>query len=95
MERRVARALLARLMRDAARIAQLKSTTFSGGGGGGGAAAPAPAAAGGGGVPAQGAGSTSNVNISLQGDRFGREQVRDLIREINEAVGDGARLNVR
>ena len=78
----------------AARLSQLKSTSF--GGGGGGAVTPAQSAGAGGiAVPGQGAGAGSTVNISLQGDRFNREQVRDLIHEINEAVDDGARLNVR
>ena len=30
----------------------------------------------------------------LNGERFGRDQVRRLIEQINEAVGDGARLRV-
>ena len=34
------------------------------------------------------------VNLTLQGERFGREEVRRLIEQINEAIGDGARLKV-
>lgn len=76
----------------AARLAQLKSQSFSGGaaggGGGGGAATgaatapPAPAAAAPGSV----------VSINLQGDTFGRQSVIGLIEEINDAVADGARI---
>jgi hypothetical protein len=41
-------------------------------------------------------GTSSNqvVNINLTGEVFGREQVRTLITEINEAVADGAVLRV-
>jgi hypothetical protein len=35
------------------------------------------------------------VNISLQGEVFGREQVRSLIGQINEAISDGAVLRVQ
>lgn len=41
-----------------------------------------------------GSGPQSVVTINLQGDRFGQKEVRDLIEQINEAVGDGARLRV-
>jgi hypothetical protein len=34
------------------------------------------------------------VNINLTGEVFGREQVRTLITEINEAVADGAVLRI-
>lgn len=36
----------------------------------------------------------SVVTINLQGDRFDQKSVRELIDQINEAVGDGARLRV-
>jgi len=36
----------------------------------------------------------SVVTINLQGDRFDQKTVRELIDQINEAVGDGARLRV-
>lgn len=38
--------------------------------------------------------SGSMVAITLNGETFGRQQVRDLIEQINEAVGDGARLRL-
>lgn len=39
---------------------------------------------------------SSSVNITLQGEAgFTKEQVRGLIGQINDAVGDGATLNVR
>jgi len=74
----------------AAQISAIRSTTKGGGGGGGGdgggggggAAAPAAAA------PQQ------SFLIDLQGQTFGRDQVRGLIMQINEAIGDGAVLRV-
>jgi hypothetical protein len=72
-----------------------------GGGGGGGGAGGGFSSAGsvGGGTsmggtmaaaPAQG----QTVTIQLQGDVFGREQVRSLITQINEAVADGSVLRI-
>ena len=89
----------------AAQVRQLSSTSFSAGagsagsvsaGGGGGGAPSASAAAtlpntqqaGGGGAAGQ------NVTIQLQGEVFGREQVRGLINQINEAVADGSVLRL-
>ena len=49
-------------------------------------------------VPAASSGASGSggavVNLTLQGERFGREEVRRLIEQINEAIGDGARLKV-
>jgi TP901 family phage tail tape measure protein len=72
----------------AAQIATIRKTTktSSGGGGGGGAPAVNPQAA----APQQ----QQGVTINLQGERFGRDQVRGLIEEINKAVSDGAVLRV-
>jgi uncharacterized membrane protein YgcG len=53
-------------------------------GGGTGMGGTTPAA------PAQG----QTVTIQLQGDVFGREQVRSLITQINEAVADGSVLRI-
>jgi hypothetical protein len=52
-----------------------------------------------GGVSVSGMGGTTAgrgqiVNIQLQGDVFGREAVRNLISEINEAISDGAVLRL-
>ena len=53
-----------------------------------------------GGVPAMnttgggGAGPSRNISISLSGSSFGAGGIRDLIAQINEAVGDGVALNV-
>ncbi len=52
---------------------------------GGGVAAAAPAAA----APAG-----PSVYLQLHGSRFSREDVEDLIKQINSAVGDGVRLKV-
>lgn len=57
------------------------SSTESGGGAGGGAQASAS--------------ENSIVNINLEGDRFDKKSVIGLIEQINEAVADGARINVR
>lgn len=56
---------------------------FAGGFGGGGGAAAAPA-------PAPAPEVSRNVAIKLEGGVFGRDQVINLINEINEAVEDGA-----
>jgi hypothetical protein len=82
----------------AAQIAQITSSSFSGGK----TKPSAPSAAvptgqgggGSGGGGAGGGGSGQAVNISLVGERFGRTQVRDLIEQINSAVADGARLRI-
>jgi hypothetical protein len=73
----------------AAQIATIRSTTKNSGGGGGSAGAPVASAA----VTAPAAPQQS-VTIALQGERFGREQVRALIAQINDAVSDGAVLRV-
>ena len=83
------------------RVASIRSQSFGG-------ASAAAGAAGGGGVSATtgladqgGTGGTSgnasrgqNVTIQLQGEVFGREQVRSLITQINEAVADGSVLRL-
>lgn len=83
----------------AAQIAQIQSSSFSGGRttSPGAVAAPtspaqtgAPGSSGGG----AGIGGGQTVNISLAGQTFPREQVVGLIEKINEAVADGARIRV-
>jgi len=86
----------------ASQIAALKSTSFSAGAGAagsvaaGGSIAPSelPAAT----LPntqaANGASRGQAVTIQLQGETFGREAVRNLISEINEAISDGAVLRL-
>jgi uncharacterized membrane protein YgcG len=83
----------------AAEIATIRSTTknSSGGGGGGsslsgGGTAAAASSAGGG--EASGGGAQQGVYITLNGETYGREQVRGLINQINEAVADGAVLRL-
>jgi hypothetical protein len=73
-----------------AQVAAIRRTTKSGGGSGGsaGASAGAGAAA----APAQ---PQQMATINLHGERFGRDQVRGLIEQLNAAIGDGAQLNVR
>lgn len=79
-----------------AQIQQIRSTSFGGGGSGGGATAaaatPAAVNAGGGGAGTSGGEGQRNISISLTGSSFGAGGVRDLIAQINEAVGDGVTL---
>lgn len=77
-----------------AQVNAIRSQQFGGGGGG-----SAPALAGSTPAPAVtpvggGAQAGQVVNISLQGETFGREQVRGLISQINDAVADGAVLRI-
>jgi hypothetical protein len=87
----------------AAQVRQLASTSFNSGasaagsvgsaGGSSGALAPSQTAAA---QPVSTAPQTQGqtVTIQLQGEMFGREQVRSLITQINEAVADGSVLRV-
>jgi hypothetical protein len=83
-----------------AQLRAIASQQFSGAKGS--AGAPAPSAVGGitpGGTPgatAAGAafGGGQVVSINLTGEIFGRDQVRDLIGQINEAISDGAVLRI-
>jgi hypothetical protein len=43
---------------------------------------------------AQGGGGGQTVNIALQGNTFNRDQVRDLITQINEVISDGSTLRL-
>jgi hypothetical protein len=67
----------------------------SGGGGGGGAAGSA-AGAGGGGDTAntQSPGKATNITLALSGNNFSQDQVRQLISQMVEAQGDGAKLAI-
>jgi hypothetical protein len=60
-----------------------------GGGGGGGSVASNTA-----GAAAQQQRSNQIVNINLEGEVFGREQIRGLIGQINDAFDDGFKLNL-
>ena len=76
---------------DSGGISATASSSAAGTSGGGGG--------GGGGVSMGGMGGTAaaqgqTVNIQLQGEIFGREQVRSLITQINEAVADGSVLRI-
>jgi hypothetical protein len=62
-------------------------TSGGGGGGGGGGGSM-------GGMGGTAAAQGQTVNIQLQGEIFGREQVRSLITQINEAVADGSVLRI-
>lgn len=59
-----------------------------GGGGGSGGGSPSPV------IPdsAASAGTSTNVNISLGGGLYSREEVQELIRAINNEIGEGAEL---
>ena len=61
-----------------------------------GAIPTAPVSGGGGGASAGGGngGSSQVVNIALQGNTFNRDQVRDLITQINEVISDGSTLRL-
>ncbi len=89
-----------------ANINKIRQTQFAGGGGGGGAAGAPSFTAGGEGADGRGGGGvgggggqggriqTQQFNISLQGDRFPASQVRQLIEDLNDAIGDNATLQV-
>jgi hypothetical protein len=74
-----------------AQVAAIRRTTKSGGGSGG-SSAGASAGAGAAAAPAQ---PQQMATINVHGERFGRDQVRGLIEQLNAAIGDGAQLNVR
>ena len=94
----------------AAQLAAVRSASKGGGStpsaGGGGATGTAPtfglSSDDGGGSPQQptlndaptGGGSTTTANISLQSGLYSKEDIRGLIEQINEEVGDGATLEV-
>jgi hypothetical protein len=85
------------IAKTGAQISSLRNTQIGGGGsasgGGGGSVptAPQPVAA-----PTAATGTTSGqvVQIALTGEIFGREQVRNLISQINESIADGAVLRL-
>lgn len=68
-----------------ARIQQIQSTTMGGGGGVGGVSAAGATAGGEGGAEVI---NQTNVDVSLQGSTFSRDDVRGLINEINEQADD-------
>lgn len=83
----------------AAMIAQIKSTSYSSssasgarpGSGSGGASAPvtsSPTA------PTQQQAAPQIVHLTLQGSKYTREDVRELVESINDAQRDGIRINV-
>lgn len=74
-----------------AQVANIKSTNpGSGSGSSSGATTSGDASS----AAADTGGAVRGVNISLQGDRFSRDSVRELISSINEEVRDGAVLTV-
>jgi hypothetical protein len=79
-------------------VASIKGMSPSGGGGGGGGGAGAGAAAGGGAAAAGGGGTAgrgpggNSVYINLQGQSFGRDQVRDLVKQIADFQKDGGQV---
>jgi P2-related tail formation protein len=86
-----------------AQVRAIASQSYSGGKSAGGATAPSlagstaapPVSAVSGGVAGGAAfGGGQIVSINLQGEVFGREQVRGLIGQINEAISDGAVLRI-
>jgi hypothetical protein len=96
-----AAAAAAALAAGYANVSKIKAQQFGGGSASGGANFSGADGSAGGGAstgagPAAGApGGTTNVNVTLIGDRFGAGQVRGLIGQINEQLGDNAKLRVR
>jgi len=88
-----AAAAAAAVLAGMVRVQQIQSTSFgskSGGGGAGGGVAGTP--------QPQEVINTTNVDISLQGDRFGGDSVRSMLGAINSAIADGGKIgaiNVR
>jgi hypothetical protein len=87
-----------------AQVRAISSQQFSGTSASGGGVAPSVGAAAGGAVPVTNVGggggggggsSGQTVTIQLQGEVFNREQVRNLITQINEAVSDGSVLRLQ
>jgi TP901 family phage tail tape measure protein len=72
-----------------AQVANIKNTNKNSSGGGGGGSGVAS-----GGTAAAEAQPVRGVNISLMGDSFSRQGVRDLIMSLNEEIRDGAVLTV-
>ncbi len=77
-----------------AQIAKIKSTSFnssasSSGGGGGASAAGSEAPSG---QQQQKQAQPTTIHVTLTGSRYSREEVRELLEEINAAQGDGMRL---
>lgn len=75
-----------------AQVQKIRSTTKNSTGGSAGGGQTQAASGGAQGGTGGQAGTRQAVNISLQGETFGREQVRALIEQINEETADGARL---
>ena len=78
-------------------VASIRGMQPSGGGGGGGGGGGAGAASGGGGGGAGGeaagrAPGGNSVYINLQGQSFGRDQVRDLVKQIADFQKDGGQV---
>src|SRR5699024_5841067 len=83
----------------AAQIASVSSTSFGGGGsasarGGGGSYSRPTDAISNDPMPSEAARENTSVTINLQGESYSRQQVRDLIEQINEATADGAQLRL-
>jgi hypothetical protein len=69
-------------------VANIRRVSSSGGGSSSGGAISTPPTDGGRG----GGGADRSVYVTLQGSSFGRDQVRDLLDQINEYVADGGRV---
>lgn len=82
----------ASVAKTGALIASIASQQYGSGAGGAGASAGGASS-----PAAQSAAEANNqiVNLSLTGDAFGRSQIVGLIGQINEAIENGARINVR
>lgn len=72
-----------------AQIAAIKNANKGSGSSGGSSTATAAAS-----TEAATAAPQQSINISLEGEKFGRESVRGLITQINQAIQDGAVLRV-
>ena len=78
-----------------AQVRAIKAQTFGGaGGGGGGASTALPGAVGTTQTGPQAPADNQIVTINLEGEVFGKEQIRGLLGQLNEALDDGATLRI-
>jgi hypothetical protein len=85
-------AAAAALAAGLAQVANIRKTTKDGGGGGGGGASSGGTASAA--TAAAQPQPTQGIYVSLEGEKFGREQIRGLIDQINSAQRDGYRIQM-
>lgn len=87
-------AAAAALAAGMAKVAAIRSTSESSSSAGSGGSSSSSSSGSSGSSTAAAATQQQGVYITLQGEKYGREQVRGLIEQINSAVADGAVLRV-